>query len=238
MCCVNDHPSFLGSVLQYVKMVEKGLEATEISFHLLAPLLAKCLNKENFNSLNNVHKGAHHYEHILHSFCILNDLEALYNGKFIERSDHGKKIELLQTLGKTIHAVSHLFATAIFLKEKNIIKLGIVEKIAQCHLLFSAVGFAITSLGLLLKKPEAHPHHHAEELEDLEEREALNQHNHHHAQEPNHHKSNLMMNISGFVFDIVECGLQVKGAETVGNIAGLVHSYSVTKRILQIKRFV
>ncbi len=190
----------ISGMLSKIKITEKISEIVDLGTHLFYPILTNYLNMKTLNVVDKIHSGAHQLEHLLHSFCFLNDLVAIANKEYLVYS-HGQ-IDLLQTTGKVIHSVSHCFSSVHYLYDLEIIKSSIITKIARYHLYLSAVGFALVSVGLILNIG----------------------HTHKVPGQPDNSKSNLMFNISGFVNDLLQSTPTFKGSRNLSDLVGLLHA--------------
>lgn len=138
---------------QRLELLEKIAEIADESFHLLDPLFQHYTNVMVYQTLRNLHHGAHDIEHVLHSFCFLGDISRLFTGNFWEYYDEAqKKPDYLRNLARVCHAVAHFFATIKFLNDLKLCSLGKFENAVKYTSVLSTMGYALWTISLIWRR--------------------------------------------------------------------------------------
>ena len=137
--------------LQRLELCEKIAEIVDESFHLMQPLLQQYTNAMVYQTLRNLHHGAHTFEHVLHPFCVLGDGLRLLSGTFFTDQE-GKRLNQLCMLSRICHAVAHCFATADFLHKLQLCSLERYEKIFKYAAFLSTLGHALWAISLIWQR--------------------------------------------------------------------------------------
>ena len=134
--------------LQRLELLEKIAEIVDESFHLFNTLLQRYASIPVYQTLRNLHHGAHDFEHVLHAFCFIGDASRIHMGKFFH--DHeGKRLNLLICLARICHAVAHFFASLDFLKSLKAGSLNQYPNLLFYSHLFSTAGYALSTAQLV-----------------------------------------------------------------------------------------
>lgn len=150
----NPKPSSLTGRIAYffqrVEFFEKISERIDECYHLFEPILRHITNKPVFKILTDLHHSAQHVEHALHAFCFFGDLSRLFTGRFLEYQEYNhKKIDVLRTLSRVCHLVSHFFSAANLLNDLKLIPLNRFKKILELEVVFSLSGYLLTTISVL-----------------------------------------------------------------------------------------
>ena len=197
---------------QRIELVEKIAEIADESFHLFGSLLQNYTPIMIYQTCCNLHHAAHNIEHLLHSFCSFGDLTVLLSGKF-SKNEKGEDLHYLLLIARTFHAFSHFLATACFIKDHKLLPLGQIEKILNYRFLFSATGYAITTLFLI-------SHRNEKEIKK-------------------HLYSDLAIHLGGFLFQALPLTESISSLapysasiKSLAAFAGIIHAWSSVNRLM------
>ncbi|MBA3722874.1 MAG: hypothetical protein H0W88_10810 [Parachlamydiaceae bacterium] len=208
-------------MFQRMELLEKIAEIVDETFHLLSKVLKAYTSIPVFEFLQNLHEGAHHIEHTLHSFCFIGDIARIFTGKFVEyqnkeATEDQRKVDYIRTAARVLHTASHFFSSAEFLIDLKICKLSAVEPLIKYKGLLSASGYALWTGSVLWRyfKP----------LNFLQDRKNI--------------VSDLMIHVGGGLFEGLSVAKKWKPLANVSTYiaktaatAGIIHAYSVVNRL-------
>jgi hypothetical protein len=198
---------------QRIELLEKIMEIGDESFHLLNTVFQRYTNLMVYQTLRNLHHGAHDIEHVLHSFCFLGDVARLFSGKFFQ-DQQGKRLDYLRCLSRICHAVAHCFATAQFLSELKLLPLNQFEKTLKSANLLSALGYAMWTASLVWERYQGKANEQFAE--------------------------DMGIHLGGCVFEAVHVIEEIEGLSPsldytlskVGSLAGIIHAWCVVHRLM------
>jgi hypothetical protein len=134
---------------QRLELIEKVAEIGDESFHLLGSFLQRHTNSAVYQTLRNLHHGAHDIEHVIHAFCFLGDAVRFFSKKFFLDRE-GKPLGYLGSLSRVCHAVAHFFETTNYLQELKLLPpLGGFQRIFKYGALFSTIGYSCWTIHLI-----------------------------------------------------------------------------------------
>ncbi len=147
---------------QRLELMEKIAEIADESFHLLESFLQKYTTVQVYQTLRNLHHGAHDIEHVLHAFCVLGDVHRLITGKFFVYKDEGwTKIDYLLVISARIsHFFSHLMATGALLADHKLCRFGRFERFFKYFQTLNALGYALMTICLVWRRYQGRKNEH------------------------------------------------------------------------------
>lgn len=138
---------------QRMELAEKVAELADELFHLFREPLRAIVSSDTYAYFDTIHEGAHAFEHLLHSFCFLNDFVHIANGSF-------SKGNAAALIAKICHLASHILAPLQLLNDLNIIDLGSgVSPLQVIASSLSCVGYGISTINLLWQRFMEEHHH-------------------------------------------------------------------------------
>lgn len=136
-------------IFQRLELAEKIAEVVDEGYHLFGSFIKLYASTDVLDYIKGLHHAAHHIEHGLHAFCFIGDVVRVFSGKFIER-DHDQ-VDYVRTAARVAHTISHFLATANFLSDLKVCKLGRLEPYVKYGNLISSVAYGIWTLTILWK---------------------------------------------------------------------------------------
>lgn len=198
---------------QRVELLEKIAEIADETFHLFNTIFQRYTNLMVYQTLRNLHHGAHDIEHVLHSFCFLGDIARLFSGTFF-KDQEGNQLDYLRSLSRICHAVAHCFATAEFLTKLKLLPSSQFEKIFKYATLLSTLGYALWTTSLIWER--------------------------HQGKINKQFAEDMCIHFGGCIFEAVHVieGMDVLSPSLdyavgkVGSLAGIIHAWCVVSRLM------
>lgn len=197
-------------LFQGIERIEKLLEILDEAWHGGSSLVQSYLNLETFQFLEDLHFGAHHFEHALHACCFFGDLTRIWAKKFFAKHD-GK----LQKTAKVFHAFSHLLATYDLGCDLKIVPSpNSSDILTRCRNLTSAIGHGLLFISLIWERCQGSSVHHRK-----------------------YFLSDLTIQGSGFIYQTFSLGREYKIFSNLSYInkiiaiSGIIHAIGVYLRL-------
>lgn len=198
---------------QRLELLEKIAEIADETFHLFNNIFQRYTNLMVYQTLRNLHHGAHDIEHVLHSFCFLGDLVRLASGNFF-KDQQGEQLDKLRSLSRICHAVAHCFATAGFLTELKVLPSNQYEKIFKYAPFLSTLGYALWTVCLIWERHQGIVNDQFEE--------------------------DMCIHLGGCIFEAVHVAEEIdhlspsieNAMGKIGSLAGIIHAWCVVQRLM------
>jgi hypothetical protein len=208
----NSFAERISRYFQRIELLEKIAEIADESFHLFHNVFQRYTNLMVYQTLRNLHHGAHDIEHVLHSFCFIGDAVRLFSGSFF-KDQQGVQLGYLRSLSRICHAVAHCFTTAEFLTEMQLLP-NKFEKTFKHATLLSTLGYALWVASLIWDR------HQGKVNEQFAE--------------------DMCIHVGGCIFEAVHVAENMNVLSSslddaigkVGSLAGIIHAWCVVQRLM------
>jgi|GEM_PF-2732803 len=215
-----------------LELVEKIAEIADECFHLFGSLCKRYANAEVYQTLSHLHHGAHHIEHVLHSFCFLHDV--IHFVRFLSHlCGHDDDIIVnpftyLSLLARISYAFAHFLATIQFLDSLKLCRGGALGSLFKYAPIMIAIGDSLSITSLIWQCYEKINRQDEEKDKDQEKEEQL--------------ISNIFIYLSGLLFEILPFAKNMYSftryslfMTKAASIAGIIHAWFIVQRLTENK---